>query len=137
MYTFFTPEKRLVFYIFSFLNLFNGFLRFIFFFLLYPKTYICQTENPTLLNYCSLDNGFYTVCNIVPNCKYFSGLNIPLDDIKNEQQKYAAQGKTDFIVTRGKKYYFEKYTCIAVADAEYKGGKRTYYLYERKSLQVK
>ena len=39
MYHFLTPEKRLVYYIFNVLNLFNGFLRFIFLFSLYPKTH--------------------------------------------------------------------------------------------------
>lgn len=39
MYHFLTPEKRLVYCIFNVLNLFNGFLRLIFLFSLYPKTY--------------------------------------------------------------------------------------------------
>lgn len=35
------------------------------------KTIIEQVENPTLLNYGFLDGGFYTVCNIIPDCKAF------------------------------------------------------------------
>lgn len=95
------------------------------------KNIINETKNPTLLNYGTLDNGFYTVCNIVPNCKYFCNLNIPLDDIKTAQDEYVSSGRTDYVVTRGKKYQFENYSLVSSAKSDYKGGKRTYYLYKR------
>ena len=84
----------------------------------------------TLLNYGSLDNGFYTVCDIVPNCKYFCNLNIPLDTIMIEQDKYVADKRVDYIVTRGKKpLNFSGYECISSTSYQYKGGTRTYFLY--------
>lgn len=92
---------------------------------------INETKNPTLLNYGTLDNGFYTVCNIVPNCKYFCNLNLPLDDIKIAQDEYVSSGRTDYVVTRGKKYQFENYSLVSSATSDYKGGKRTYYLYKK------
>lgn len=92
---------------------------------------INETKNPTLLNYGTLDNGFYTVCNIVPNCKYFCNLNLPLDGIKIAQDEYVSSGRTDYIVTRGKKYQFENYSLVSSATSDYKGGKRTYYLYKK------
>ncbi len=95
---------------------------------------INETKNPTLLNYGTLDNGFYTVCNIVPNCKYFCNLNLPLDDIKTAQDEYVSSGKTDYVVTRGKKYQFENYSLVSSATSDYKGGKRTYYLYKRNNM---
>ena len=95
------------------------------------KEIINETQNPTLLNYGTLDNGFYTVCGIVPNCKYFCNLNLPLDDIKTAQDEYVSSGRTDYVVTRGKKYEFENYSLVSTATSDYKGGKRTYYLYKR------
>ena len=92
---------------------------------------INETKNPTLLNYGTLDNGFYTVCNIVPNCKYFCNLNLPLDGIKIAQDEYVSSGRTDYVVTRGKKYQFENYSLVSSATSDYKGGKRTYYLYKK------
>lgn len=92
---------------------------------------INETKNPTLLNYGTLDNGFYTVCNIVPNCKYFCNLNLPLDGIKIAQDEYVSSGRTDYVVTRGKKYRFENYSLVSSATSDYKGGKRTYYLYKK------
>ena len=84
----------------------------------------------TLLNYGSLDNGFYTVCDIMPNCKYFCNLNIPLDTIMIEQDKYVADKRVDYIVTRGKKpLNFSGYECISSTSYQYKGGTRTYFLY--------
>ncbi|MGN1433684.1 MAG: hypothetical protein ACI4XI_08280 [Ruminococcus sp.] len=95
------------------------------------KNIINETQNPTLLNYGTLDNGFYTVCNIVPNCKYFCNLNLPLDDIKIAQDEYVSSGRTDYVVARGKKYQFENYSLVSSATSDYKGGKRTYYLYKK------
>ena len=59
---------------------------------------INETQDATLLNYGCLDFGVYTAANIIPSCKYFCGLNIPLDDIKNTQDEWVKEGKVDYIV---------------------------------------
>jgi hypothetical protein len=89
---------------------------------------IRQKENATLLNYGFLDGGFYTVAEIVPNCKAFCALNIPLAEMNEMQQYYVENGLCDFIVTRSRELDLENYECVAESDFGY-----TYRLYELKS----
>lgn len=58
--------------------------------------------NATLLNYGFMDAGFYTAAGLVPTVKYFHFNNVPLAEMKQEQDRYIAQGLCDFVVTRGK-----------------------------------
>ncbi len=95
---------------------------------------ISQTENPTLLNYGFLDGGFYTVSNIVPNCKYFCGLNIPYDEIEKTQNHYVEKGLVDFVVTRDEKLPEEissRYKIVSTADFKFEKKHFTYYLYKK------
>jgi len=62
-----------------------------------------QRQNPTLLNYGSLDMGVYTTAGILPNIKYFELQNLdysryPLN--LDEQNRYIHEGITDFVVLR-------------------------------------
>lgn len=89
----------------------------------------------TILNYGFLDGGFYTVCNRIPTCKAFCGLNIPLEELSELQDHYADNGLCDYIITRtnvganmGKE--FALYECIAECDSDYSWGKQTYRLYK-------
>ena len=77
------------------------------------KDYISKYENPTLLNYGFLDGGYYTVCDIVPNCKFFCSLNINLPEMTEMQDDYVNNGKVDFIVTRDLEKNFDLYICVA------------------------
>lgn len=88
--------------------------------------YVDQVENPTLLNYGSLDLGFYTVYDIVPHCKYFCKLNIQLDEMIESQNDYLEQGISDFVVTIGRKIESELYECVA----------ETEYLYENRDMAI-
>jgi len=63
-------------------------------------TVIQEKENPTLLNYGSLDGGFYTVSNIFPTCKAFCYLNIALPEIMETQNYYVENGLIDFVVVK-------------------------------------
>ena len=95
-----------------------------------------QTENPTMFEYMHLDSGFYTASGIVPSCKYFCGLNIPYDELKEMQENYIANGITDYVVVRKDKLegrQLDVYELIASEKFESSKGKcDTYYLYKRK-----
>ncbi len=75
-----------------------------------------QKENPTLLNYGFLDGGFYTAADIVPTCKYFCILNIPLKEMQEVQDECLSSGAVDFVVTRDMELdtqRFNKYSLAA------------------------
>ena len=95
-----------------------------------------QTENPTMFEYMHLDSGFYTASGIVPSCKYFCGLNIPYDELREMQKSYIANGVTDYVVVRKDKLegsQLDVYELIASEEFETtKGNFDTYYLYKRK-----
>ena len=55
-------------------------------------------ENPSLLNYGCLDGGFYTAAGIYPSTRFFCNLNLPLDDIMQQQNQYITDGLIDFVV---------------------------------------
>ena len=98
---------------------------------------ISQTENPTLLNYGFLDGGFYTVSNIMPNCKYFCGLNIPYNEIKKTQDDFIENEMIDYVVTRGNplsksQQVHYKYVRSAVFETT-ENHYSTYYLYKKVS----
>lgn len=61
---------------------------------------INQRENPTMLNYEFLDWGFYTAANVAPHLKYYHLPNMPLDELRSEQDRYVREGLSDFVVTR-------------------------------------
>lgn len=93
-------------------------------------------ENPTLLNYKFLDGGFYTVCDIVPNCKYFSKLNLEYDEMNKMQDYYVDNAMIDFIISLDK-IDSESYKLISEIDffdaARSWDGERNkiYYLYQK------
>ena len=99
------------------------------------KPYIDQVEDPTLLNYGFLDGGFYTVCGIIPHCKYFCRTNMPLEEMLQTQNDYVEQGLSDFVVTRGKEIKSELYECVAQGEFFFEKD-HMYRLYALKSLGI-
>ncbi len=99
------------------------------------KEIICKEKNPTLLQYGGLDGGFYTVCDIVPNCKYFCGLNIPLDEISDGQQHYIDNGEGIFIVRRGAELQHDNYELVATENFDDGKTERIYYLYQLRKIK--
>lgn len=91
------------------------------------KNIIMQKENPTLQLYKCMDEGFYTVCGIVPRNKYFIWYNMPKDEINYEQDQYIRQGKVDYVITR-EQFSFTSYVLVA-QEINYDGS--LYYLYKR------
>lgn len=89
----------------------------------------------TILNYGFLDGGFYTVCNQIPTCKAFCGLNLKLDELAKLQNYYTENGLCDYIITRtevgaDEKREFPLYECIAERDSDDFWGEQTYRLYK-------
>lgn len=93
------------------------------------KEIILSVDDPTLLNYGFLDGGFYTVCDLVPECKYFCTLNIPLEDMFVAMDMQIALGLPDFVVTRSTPLISENYICVASANMYFEGVDFDYYLY--------
>lgn len=63
---------------------------------------INKEPNPTLLNLgFGYGNSVFTVCDIVPNVKYFITPNVPHDmfpDLRNEQEKYLLNKEVKFVI---------------------------------------
>lgn len=102
----------------------------------YQFNEIIQTvENPTLLNYGFLDGGFYTVSDIVPTCRYFAKLNIPLQEMTDEQNRVVENREVDFVVTRNEEEEqireFDGYDIVAESDYTFEGSIRHYTLYRK------
>lgn len=100
---------------------------------------INQSENPTLLNYRFLDGGFYYAADVVPNCKYFCRLNIPLEEMWYAQKEYIEEGQIEYIVSREKpitefKINSDKYELVDTADMVFEGVDFKYYLYRLKEM---
>ena len=93
---------------------------------------ISEKKDASLLNYGFLDGGFYTVTGIVPECRFFCGLNIELPELKETQDKYVSSGQADFIITKDESPDFYGYACIDKCEYNYWTSKCTYYLYRRK-----
>lgn len=93
------------------------------------KKIITSISNPTLLNYGFLDGGFYTVCDIVPNEKFFCKLNIPLSEMDSAQIQSVQEEKTDFVVTRSSFLNDGDYICIAASTMRFENYDWDYYLY--------
>ncbi len=98
------------------------------------KEIVEQTENPTLLNIGCLDAGLYTVCDIVPTCRWFQTQPIPLDDVLRDQEQYIREGRTDYIIARDEypDVILEKYELVAQEPWYQDGTEFIYYLFRLK-----
>ena len=91
-------------------------------------------DNPTLLNYGFLDGGFYTVSNIVPNCKSFCLTNYPSRELVDLQSYYCENGLCDFVVSRDTELDFDLYELVDECAYYYEREMHTYCLYKLKTL---
>ncbi len=98
------------------------------------KEIVEQTENPTLLNISCLDAGLYTVCDIVPTCRWFQTQTIPLDDVLQDQEQYIREGRTDYIIARDEypAVIWENYELAAQESWYQDGTEFIYYLFRLK-----
>ncbi len=108
---------------------------------------INQTKNPTLLNYGSLDMGFYLAARVMPDVKYFELQNLKYSNYPlniDEQNRYVREGVTDYVVFRispkkdladvNSSVLNQKYQLAASDQQIYDGVLYTYYLYKRIGL---
>lgn len=68
---------------------------------------IDRSKNPTLLNYGSLDGGFYLAANLLPNVRYFERQNIDpklYPENMDLQRQYLKQGRVQFVVVQLNRY---------------------------------
>lgn len=110
---------------------------------------IKQEENPTLLNLgFSIGNSLFTVCNIVPNVKYFFTPNLVHEkypELRNEQSNYIQNKDTEFVLLISSSLNFnyfwklpalrQNYTLIKTKELGYNldaGSIETFYLFKRK-----
>ena len=85
----------------------------------------------TLLNYGTLDGGFYTVAGQLPPCKYFCVTNLPLAEQQQQQDALLAAGGVDYVVTLDAGLDSRFANCTPMDAMTYDGGEGpvTWYLY--------
>lgn len=98
---------------------------------------IKDADADSLLFFGDLDNGFYYTTQIIPNCKYFCGLNIPLKDLRQTQSEYIEDGKIEFVITHDYKLTDlgvndSKYNLVSTEKYYYEEYINTFYLYQLK-----
>ncbi|MCD8265967.1 MAG: hypothetical protein LUC33_02320 [Prevotellaceae bacterium] len=78
---------------------------------------IKQKPGATLLNYGSLDLGFFTTTGIVPNCLYFCYIkNVGGEEGGKAQDEYVEKGMVDFVVVdEYADFHSERYELVAEA----------------------
>lgn len=88
----------------------------------------------TLLNIGCLDAGLYTVCDIVPTCRWFQTQTVIMDTVLSEQERYIREGQIDYVIARDAypDVIWEQYELAAQEDWEQDGIVFTYYLFEKK-----
>jgi hypothetical protein len=104
---------------------------------------VAKEKEPTLM-VLGLDatTGIFTKANIMPNIKYFISPNLPYNiypEMRDEQTRYIAEKKIQFIVLSRASFSFDYYTALPVLRENYtlastfeENGRSTYFLYKRK-----
>ena len=87
----------------------------------------------TLLNYGTLDGGFYTVAGQLPPCKYFCVTNLPLPEQQEQQDTLLEQGRVDWVVSLDCDLNARFADYVLKDQAAYDGGEGqiTWYLYRK------
>lgn len=95
---------------------------------------VSQREDPTLLNIGCLDAGLYTVCDIVPTCRWFQTQTINMNSVYEEQERYIREGQTDFVLARDgyPDVILERYDLVGEEKWSMGEQEFTYYLFEKK-----
>lgn len=94
---------------------------------------INATPGASLLNYGTLDGGFYTAAGVLPPCRYFCVTNMPLEAQWTEQNSLLERGAVDYVVALvddlGQR--FPQYVCVDACRYDGGEGEVTWYLYRR------
>ena len=98
---------------------------------------VMETENPTLLNVGCLDAGLYTLCDIVPSCRWFQTQTLSIEEPENnpylEQERYVREGLIDYVLVRDHipASINDHYECIDKEVYGWDGMEFNYYLYKK------
>ncbi|WP_026527318.1 hypothetical protein [Butyrivibrio sp. VCD2006] len=98
---------------------------------------VLETENSTLLNVGCLDAGLYTLCDIVPSCRWFQTQTLNIDEPENspylEQERYVREGLIDYVLVRDHlpDSINDHYDLIDKEIYGWDGNEFTYYLYRK------
>ena len=98
---------------------------------------IREAGDSSLLNYGFLDGGFYFAAGSLPETRYFCTLNNDLPEMRQEMNEALAEGKTEFVVTRGQQLKGGGYTLVDRAEMAFEGRKWTYFLWRKTGNQGK
>lgn len=100
---------------------------------------IRKTKNPTLLNFGSLDGGFYMMSDVLPSVKYFEQQNVYIPGADDLLHEMINEKMFDYIVVRTDEMYdprgdflYDNYTLIKKQSQVSEGVTFKYYLYKRK-----
>lgn len=91
---------------------------------------INASNDKSLLQYEILDNGLYTVADVVPQTKYFCRLNINNEEMIETQKYFVENAITEFVFTKDH-VILEKYELIA-AEQIFLRKNESFFLYQRK-----
>lgn len=103
-------------------------------------------DDVSILNYRSLDYGFYNILDVIPNCKYFHRMNISYDRLADNydvQDDCIKNRLVDFVIIGFKPlednveeliYLFDNYTLIYDSYQRYEKYNIHFYLFESKNL---
>ena len=97
-----------------------------------PQTrFAAEINGGTLLNYGTLDGGFYTAAGVLPPCKYFCVTNMPLDEQWTDQQAVLVNSAVDYVaaLTGDLSGDFPQYKVIDRCNYNGGEGTVTWYLY--------
>lgn len=94
---------------------------------------IRQQGGTSLLNYGTLDGGFYTASGLLPPCRYFCVTNMPLQDQWTEQDALLDTGGVEYAVALvgNLQERFPLYRCVDQCSYDGGEGTVTWYLYRR------
>ena len=94
--------------------------------------FAAQINGGSLLNYGTLDGGFYTAAGVLPPCKYFCVTNMPLNDQWTDQQAVLKAGGVDYVVALTGDLHgdFPQYAVIDRCSYDGGEGEVTWYLYQ-------
>ena len=98
-----------------------------------PQTrFAAKINGASLLNYGTLDGGFYTTAGVLPPCKYFCVTNMPLDDQWSDQQAVLVNSAVGYVaaLTGDLGGDFPQYKVIDQCNYNGGEGEVTWYLYQ-------
>ena len=84
---------------------------------------INETEDATLLNYGTLDAGFYTTTGITPNIRFFQTSNVSYSKfplVMDEQNRYIKEQVVDYIVIQALTSHYNENFEIPYLNDNYK-----------------